>query len=443
MRNSISRKKLFIKSYGCQMNVYDSERIRNLFEAKGFEKTSKIDEADLIILNTCHIREKATEKVYSDIGRINQIKKNKKKTRKDFKLVVAGCVAQAEGQEIKNRSPSVDYIVGPQSYHKLPDMINSASNMINDDFLQHEKFNKLIFKSSNNVSAFVTVQEGCDKFCSFCVVPYTRGSEFSRPVNDILKEINIYCNSGIKEVILLGQNVNAYHGLNKNRTQVNLAYLINKIAELDKIKRIRYMTSHPKDMNDSLIECHGNNEKLMPFLHLPIQSGSNNVLKKMNRKHSVEEYIETLNKLKILRPDIALSSDFIVGFPGEEDKDFDQTMYFIDKVKFVIAYSFMYSPRPGTPAARLKQINLDVRKARLNALQTLLKKQQKYFNQSFINKKIEVLFDRKGKHNNQYIGRSIYNQSVFINNNNNLIGSLQNVQIKNSTDFALEATLDE
>ena len=208
------------------------ERIRNLFEVKGFEKTSKIDEADLIILNTCHIREKATEKVYSDIGRINQIKKNKKKTKKDFKLVVAGCVAQAEGQEIKNRSPSVDYIVGPQSYHKLPDMINSASNMINDDFLQHEKFNKLIFKSSNKVSAFVTVQEGCDKFCSFCVVPYTRGSEFSRPVNDILKEINIYCNSGIKEVILLGQNVNAYHGLNKNRTQVNLAYLINKIAEI-------------------------------------------------------------------------------------------------------------------------------------------------------------------------------------------------------------------
>ena len=443
MNNSLSRKKIFIKSYGCQMNVYDSERIKNLFEVKGFEETSKIDDANLIILNTCHIREKAAEKVYSDIGRINKIKQKEKNVNKNYKLVVAGCVAQAEGEEIKKRSPSVDYIVGPQSYHKLFDMIHSDKNIFNDEFLQHEKFKNLLFKSSNKVSEFVTVQEGCDKFCSFCVVPYTRGSEFSRPINDLLKEINIYCDSGVKEIILLGQNVNAYHGLNKNGKQIDLPYLINKIAELDKIKRIRYMTSHPNDMTNSLIECHRSNEKLMPFLHLPIQSGSNKILKKMNRKHNVEKYFEIIDRLKAQRPDIALSSDFIVGFPGETNEDFDQTMKFINKVKFVIAYSFMYSPRPGTPAANLKQINLNVKKARLSALQALLKEQQKSYNKSFVNKKIEVLFDRRGRHKNQYIGRSIYNQSVFIESHRNLIGSIQYVRIKRSTDFALEASLSE
>ena len=443
MSNSLFKKKLFIKSYGCQMNVYDSERIRNLFEIKGFEKTSRIDDADLIILNTCHIREKAAEKVYSDIGRINKIKQVEKNVKKDFQLVVAGCVAQAEGQEIIKRSPNVDYIVGPQSYHKLPDMVESEKNIINDDFLQNEKFKNLLFKSSNKASEFITVQEGCDKFCSFCVVPYTRGSEFSRPVNDLLKEIKIYCNNGIKEIILLGQNVNAYHGLNNSKKQVDLAYLINKIAEFDQIKRIRYMTSHPKDMSDSLIECHGNNKKLMPFLHLPIQSGSNKILKQMNRKHNVKKYFEIIEKLKFQRPDIALSSDFIVGFPGEDDEDFDQTMQFIDQVNFVIAYSFMYSSRPGTPAANLEQISLNVKKARLKALQTLLKEQQKFYNNTFVNKIIEVFFDRKGRHENQYIGRSIYNQSVFIESKKNLIGSILQVPIKRSTGFALEASLNE
>ena len=441
--DSLFKKKLFIKSYGCQMNVYDSDRIRNLFEIKGFEETSKIDDADLIILNTCHIREKAAEKVYSDIGRINKIKKKEKNVKKNFKLIVAGCVAQAEGQEIKKRSPTVDYIVGPQSYHKLPDMIESEKNIINDDFLQHEKFKNLLFKSSDKASEFITVQEGCDKFCSFCVVPYTRGSEFSRPIKDLLKEIKIYCDNGIKEIILLGQNVNAYHGLNNSKKQVDLAYLINKIAEIDQIKRIRYMTSHPKDMSDSLIECHGNNEKLMPFIHLPIQSGSNKILNKMNRKHNVKKYFEIIEKLKSQRPDIALSSDFIVGFPGEEDEDFDQTMQFVDQVKFVIAYSFMYSSRPGTPAANLEEINLNVKKARLNALQTLLKEQQKFYNNTFVNKIIEVFFDRKGRHENQYIGRSIYNQSVFIESKKNLIGSILQVSIKRSTGFALEASLNE
>jgi len=443
MKNTNISKKLFIKSYGCQMNVYDSDRIKNLLEVKGFHETSNIEEADLIILNTCHIREKAAEKVYSDIGRINRLKQKAECRKKDFKLVVAGCVAQAEGLEIKKRSPNVDYIVGPQSYHNLPEIIESDANIINDDFLQHEKFKNLIFKSSKRVSEFITVQEGCDKFCSFCVVPYTRGAEFSRPVNDILKEVKIYCDAGNKEIILLGQNVNAYHGTNKYNKQVDLAYLINCISEFDTIKRIRYMTSHPKDMSDSLIKCHGYNEKLMPFLHLPIQSGSDKVLKKMNRKHTVKNYLDIVEKLKSLRPDIALSSDFIVGFPNEDDKDFDETLQFVDNVKFVIAYSFMYSSRPGTPAANLKHIGLEVKKARLYSLQNLLKEQQKSFNKSFVNSKIEVLFDRKGRYNNQYIGRSIYNQSVFIEHNKDLIGSIQKVRIIKSTDFALEASLNE
>ena len=285
MYKQSSIKKIYIKSYGCQMNVYDSNQIKNLFEPKGFQQTSNIENADLIILNTCHIREKAAEKVYSDIGRINKIKKNKK-----FKLVVSGCVAQAEGEEIKKRAPRVDFIVGPQSYHKLPGMIESDNELINDDFLQNEKFKNLLFKSSNKVSEFISVQEGCDKFCSFCVVPYTRGAEFSRSVVEIINEIKLYIKNGIQEIILLGQNVNAYHGINERGTQIELSYLINKITEFDQIKRIRYMTSHPNDMSELLIKCHGENRKLMPFVHLPIQSGSDSVLMAMNRKHGVEKY---------------------------------------------------------------------------------------------------------------------------------------------------------
>ena len=431
-------KHIFVKSYGCQMNVYDSNRIINLFQPKGFQQTSSIEKADLIILNTCHIREKAAEKVYSDIGRINKIKKNKKNSNKDYNLVVAGCLAQAEGKEIIKRSPSVNYIVGPQSYHKLPDMMDANKAIINDDFLQNEKFENLIFKTSNKVSEFVSIQEGCDKFCTFCVVPYTRGAEFSRPLDKIINEIKIYANNGVQEIILLGQNVNAYHGLNNKGKQIDLSYLINKISESDKIKRIRYMTSHPNDMKSSLIECHGKNEKLMPFLHLPIQSGSNSILKKMNRKHGVEKYYEIINKLKSYRSDIALSSDFIVGFPGETDKDFEETMTFVEEVKFVIAYSFMFSPRPGTPAFKLKDIDKRIKKARLSALQSLLKQQQAKFNKSFINKEMDILFEKIGRHKNQYIGRTIYNQSVFTKYKENLISKLKKGTIIDSTDFALE-----
>ena len=421
------------------MNVYDSNRIKNLFEPKGYLETNKVEEADIIVLNTCHIREKAVEKVYSDIGRIEK-KRIKAKAGKT-KLVVAGCVAQAEGQEIKKRAPLVDFIVGPQSYHNLPSMIERNDEFVSDDFLQNEKFKNLLFKSSNKVSEFVSIQEGCDKFCTFCVVPYTRGSEFSRPVEEIQKEIEKYINDGVQEVILLGQNVNAYHGEEKNNKSVDLAYLINVISEFDNIKRIRYMTSHPNDMTDSLIDAHVSNIKLMPFLHLPIQSGSDEILKKMNRKHTRKKYLEVIDKIKSKRSDIALSSDFIVGFPGESDKDFYETMDLVKKVEFSIAYSFMFSPRPGTPAYKFSDIDKSIKKARLTALQSLLKEQQIKYNKSFVEKEIEVLFDRVGRHEDQYVGRSIYNQSVFTSSKKNLIGKILYTKISRSTDFALEASI--
>ena len=433
----MSDKYIYIKSYGCQMNVYDSNRIKDLFSNKGYKITKDISKADLTVLNTCHIREKAVEKVYSDIGRVKKIKDKKQ----NMKLVVAGCVAQAEGLEIKKRSPSVDYVVGPQSYHKLPDMIDKVDEIENSEFLQNEKFKNLIFNSSNLSSEFLSIQEGCDKFCSFCVVPYTRGPEFSRPVDDIVEETKKYVSNGIKEIILLGQNVNAYHGVGPDGKSKDLAYLINKISEIEEIKRIRYMTSHPIDMKDSLINAHANNSKLMPFLHLPIQSGSDKILKKMNRKHTVDDYLKIVEKIRNVRPDIALSSDFIVGFPEETDKDFEDTMKFIEKVNFVIAYSFIYSPRPGTPAQNKDNISILDKKARLSALQSLLTQQQINFNKSFVNKGMEVLFEKIGRHKDQFIGRTIYNQSTFANSKKDLLNQIMNVKIINSTNFALECQI--
>jgi tRNA-2-methylthio-N6-dimethylallyladenosine synthase len=433
----MKKNKIYIKSYGCQMNIYDSNRILDLFKNKDYEVTKNPEDANLVVLNTCHIREKAAEKVYSDIGRINKIKKNRLKN--DLQLVVAGCVAQAEGQEIKKRAPAVDYVVGPQSYHNLPGMLQNNDLILSDDFTQNEKFKNLLYNSSGGVSEFVSIQEGCDKFCSFCVVPYTRGPEFSRPVNEIIIEIKKYVNQGVKEIIFLGQNVNAYHGDGENGKSKDLAYLINKVSEIENLQRIRYMTSHPTDMTNSLIEVHKTNNKLMPFLHLPIQSGSNRVLKEMNRKHTVEFYRKIVDKLRDERSDIALSSDFIVGYPNESDQDFNDTMRFIDDVKFVIAYSFIYSQRPGTPAQKKDNIPLAEKKARLSALQSLLKKQQKNYNKSFIGKNMEILFEKKGRYKNQYIGRSIYNQSVFIKSPKNLISQICNVNIVNSTDFSLES----
>ena len=419
------------------MNVYDSNRIKDLFSNKGYKITEDISKADLTVLNTCHIREKAVEKVYSDIGRVKKFKDKKK----DMKLVVAGCVAQAEGIEIKKRSPTVDFVVGPQSYHKLPEMIDKIDEVENSEFLQNEKFKNLIFNSSNLSSEFLSIQEGCDKFCSFCVVPYTRGPEFSRPVEDIIKETKKYVSNGIKEVILLGQNVNAYHGISSDGKSKDLSYLINRIGEIDQIKRIRYMTSHPIDMKDTLINTHATNPKLMPFLHLPIQSGSDRILKKMNRKHTVDDYLKIVDKIRNVRPDIALSSDFIVGYPEETDKDFENTMKFIEKVKFVIAYSFIYSPRPGTPAQNKDNIRLFEKKARLSALQSLLTQQQINFNKSFINKGMEILFEKTGRHKDQFIGRTIYNQSTFINSKKNLLNKIMDVKIVNSTNFSLECQI--
>ena len=435
----MEKNKIYIKSYGCQMNIYDSNRILDLFKNKNYEKVEDPKDANLVVLNTCHIREKAVEKVYSDIGRINKIKKTKSKD--DFKLVIAGCVAQAEGKEIKKRAPSVDFVVGPQSYHNLPDMLDTSYRIVSDDFTQNEKFKNLLYNSAGGVSEFVSIQEGCDKFCSFCVVPYTRGPEFSRPVSDILIEIEKYVNQGVKEIIFLGQNVNAYHGIGEDGKSKDLAYLVNKVSEIENLSRIRYMTSHPIDMTDSLIKVHKTNHKLMPFLHLPIQSGSNKILKDMNRKHTVDSYNKIVDKLRDERPDIALSSDFIVGYPNETDKDFEETMKFVDNIGFVIAYSFMYSQRPGTPAQKKDNVPLADKKARLSALQSLLKEQQKKFNKSFVGSNMEILFEKKGRYQNQYIGRSIYNQSVFTKNDKDLINTIKKVKILNSTDFSLESSI--
>jgi len=421
------------------MNVYDSNRILDLFKNKNYEKVEDPKDANLVVLNTCHIREKAAEKVYSDIGRINKIKKNKSKD--DYKLVIAGCVAQAEGKEIKKRAPSVDFVVGPQSYHNLPDMLDTTDKILSDDFTQNEKFKNLLYNSTGGVSEFVSIQEGCDKFCSFCVVPYTRGPEFSRPVRDIIIEIEKYVTQGVKEIIFLGQNVNAYHGLGSDGKSKDLAYLINKVSEIENLSRIRYMTSHPIDMSESLIKVHKTNNKLMPFLHLPIQSGSDKILKDMNRKHTVDIYKKIVDKLRNERPDIALSSDFIVGYPNETDRDFEDTMKFVDDIEFVIAYSFMYSQRPGTPAQKKDNIPLADKKARLSALQSLLKEQQKNFNKSFVGSNMEILFEKKGRYQNQYIGRSIYNQSVFTKSDTDLINTIKKVKILNSTDFALESSI--
>ena len=440
------QKKIFIKSYGCQMNVYDSDRMIDLMRPLGYQRTVNLSEANLVVLNTCHIREKASEKIYSEIGRIKKIKNSKLIKEKDYKLIIAGCVAQAEGEEMILRAPVIDAIVGPQSYHTLPDIVkkieNNPKKIINTNFETETKFDKLNYYSSSSSTAFVTIQEGCDKFCTFCVVPYTRGYEFSRPIENILNEIKKYAESGVKEITLLGQNVNAFHGLDCNNIERRLDYLIERIAEIKSIARIRYMTSHPLDMSDNLINCHKNNEKLMPFLHLPIQSGSNNILKKMNRKYCVEDYYKIIDKLKSVKKDIALSSDFIVGFPGETDKDFDETMKLIDKIKFSIAYSFIYSPRPGTPASILSnQIDIKVKKARLATLQSLLKKQQKDYNSYFKGKKLKVLVEKKGRYLNQYVGRSEYNQSVFMKSSKNIIGSVVNTKIIGNTNFALSAEL--
>ena len=415
------------------MNVYDSERMYELMEPHGYAITHKYDDADLVILNTCHIREKAAEKIYSELGRIAPHKINSGAQGRKLNIVVAGCVAQAEGKEIIKRQPMVDIVVGPQTYHRLPELLNSLSKtskrIVDTDFPIENKFDEL-HKIRNNKSpvAFLSIQEGCDKFCSFCVVPYTRGAEYSRPVKDIILEAKNLITQGAKEICLLGQNVNAYHGECNNRA-FSLDELIFEIANLEGIKRIRYMTSHPADMTEGLIKAHGDVEVLMPYLHLPVQSGDDQVLKAMNRKYTSLDYLRIIEKLRNARPDMVFSSDIIIGFPGETDQAFENTLDLVGKVKYSQAYSFKYSRRPGTPGSIMKgQIAESIKSERLLILQEILYAQQLGFNRSFIGKSMEVLIERRKK-NNQIVGKSPYMQAVHLLEDNYDIGDILNIKV--------------
>jgi tRNA-2-methylthio-N6-dimethylallyladenosine synthase len=421
-------KKIHIKTYGCQMNVYDSDRMQDLMTSIGYENTEEASEANMIIINTCHIREKASEKLFSDLGRLKPYKEKKQADGQEMIIAVAGCVAQAEGEEIFRRSKIVDIIVGPESYQSLPDLVGKVirekSRQINLDFTPNEKFDNLVkLDRKFSASSFLTVQEGCDKFCTFCVVPYTRGAEYSRDVKSIYEDSIKLAEKGVKEIYLLGQNVNAYHGNDENGNKSTLAKLIEKIAEIPQIERIRYTTSHPRDMSDDLIEAHRDIKKLMPFLHLPIQSGSNAVLKAMNRKHTKQEYLKIIEKLRKQCPEIGLSSDFIVGFPGETDQDFLDTIKLVEEVSFTQCYSFKYSPRSGTPAADSKtQVPENVKEERLAILQKLLGQQQNEFNLKFEGKTMPILFEKEAPHSKkgkvgssiQLWGKSPWLQSVIV-----------------------------
>ncbi len=438
------QKSVFVKTFGCQMNVYDSERMSEALANDGYTATDDIAAADLVILNTCHIREKAAEKVYSDLGRIRQIKLAREKRGRSTVVAVTGCVAQAEGAEITARQSAVDLVIGPQSYHRLPDLIRrvekSGERIVETEFPSEDKFKSLPGRAPpmRNPSAFLTVQEGCDKFCTFCVVPYTRGVEFSRPVAEIEAEARRLADLGARELTLLGQNVNAYHGIGPDGRPHSLASLIYQLSRIDGIVRLRYMTSHPRDMSDDLIEAHADTGKLMPFLHLPVQSGSNRILAAMNRKHTAAEYIGIIARVRRRRPDIALSSDFIVGFPGETDADFEQTLELVRAVTFAQAYSFKYSSRPGTPAANHEaQIPEEVKTERLTRLQELLDRQQSAFNAQSIGSVVPVLFERPGRRPGQLIGRSPYLQLVHAEAGSEMIGEIKEVTIRSATQLSL------
>ncbi len=414
------------------MNEYDSNRILDLVKTIGYVATQEPAEADCYVLNTCHIREKATDKVYHDIGRL----KKKFRDRKKPMVLVTGCVAQAENQEMLNREKYIDGVVGPQSYHQIPNIIkkieNDKSKINRTDFETIEKFDSLnLIKNSNSkISAFLTIQEGCDKFCHFCVVPYTRGPEYSRSFNEIINEAKDLISNGAKEITLLGQNVNAYKYKEKFKT-IHLSDLIYKLNDLKELKRIRYTTSHPKDVTEDLIEAHQNCKKLMPILHLPVQSGSSNILKAMNRKHNIEEYYEIIDKLKKAKPNIKFSSDFIVGYPGETDTDFQQTLELIEKTRFINSYSFIFSARPGTPASELTSVKKEVAKQRLIKLQEILEKINTQSKKNFMNRTTEVLFENKMKNQNKYFGRDKFLNSIVVESKVDLTGQLLNVKINN------------
>jgi tRNA-2-methylthio-N6-dimethylallyladenosine synthase len=450
-----NQKKVYIKSYGCQMNVYDSDRMGDALLAKGYQKTENPDEANLIILNTCHIREKASEKVYSDLGRALVHRQNSFDIGKRVFIAVTGCVAQAEGREIIRRAPYVDIVLGPQTYHHLPEMLEKAANVVLEnpkkgaglvytDFPLESKFDFLpeIYEVQG-VAAFLSVQEGCDKMCTFCVVPYTRGAEYSRPINDILKEAERLITLGVKEITLLGQNVTAFHGMSPDGdSEWTLADLIERLSLYPEIDRIRYVTSHPRDMEQDIIDAHRHNKKLMPYLHLPVQSGSDRILKAMNRKYTSNDYLNLVQQFQDACPDIAFATDIIVGFPGETDEDFEDTMKLVEKVKFCTAYSFKYSPRPGTPASTLEtQVPEDIKDQRLYRLQALLNQQQIDFNESIVGKTISVLFEKPGKHSGQIVGRSPYLQPIHVIGSKELIGQTKQVKITSREGFSMMGVL--
>jgi len=440
-------KKLFVKTYGCQMNVYDSARMADALAPHGYVVTDRPEQADLVLLNTCHIREKAAEKVYSELGRLQQLRRRRRDAGGDLLIGVAGCVAQAEGAALVERAPYVDIVVGPQSYHRLPELLQrrarSQGAQLDIDFPLESKFDRLPEEraSAPAVSAFLTVQEGCDKFCTFCVVPYTRGAEASRPVAAILAEARRLVAAGAREITLLGQNVNAYRGPGPDGRAWDLARLIRALAGIEALWRIRYTTSHPRDLDDALIAAHGEVEKLMPFLHLPVQSGSDAILEAMNRRHDVDDYRRRVDRLRRARPDIALSSDFIVGFPGESEADFAATLALVEEIGFAQAFSFKYSPRPGTPAAGMRrQIRGEVKDERLQRLQLLLARQNRAFQEATVGRNVAVLLERAGRHPGQLVGRTPHLQAVHVTAPGAAIGELIEVRVTACHAHSLAAT---
>lgn len=424
------------------MNVYDTERMTESLQAEGYISTDSAEEADMILLNTCHIREKAAEKVYSELGRFKHLKSE----NPNLKIGVVGCVAQAEGEEIIRRQPLVDLVVGPQSYHKLPLLerqINNGQKKVEIDFPTEDKFDFLAKRTDirRAPAAFLTIQEGCDKFCAFCVVPYTRGAEVSRPVEKVVSEVYSLVDRGVKEITLLGQNVNAYHGTYSGNSQFTLAQLIWKLENISGLERIRYTTSHPNDMTDDLIDAHANCKKLMPYLHLPVQSGSNKILKKMNRSHTAEAYVDLISRVRKARPDILISGDFIVGFPEETDDDFADTMELIRTVKYGQSYSFKYSVRPGTPAAERMQVPEGKKNIRLQELQKLLSEQQKTVQEDMVGRTVSVLFEKTGRQIGQVVGKSDYLHAVHVPGEENKVGLLENVLITGSNTNSLEGKI--
>ena len=446
MSRPAPEKRLFIKTYGCQMNVYDSERMADVLAPLGYGMTDTPEDADLVVLNTCHIREKATEKVYSELGQIRLMKLARQEAGAGMTIAVAGCVAQAEGEEIMRRQPAVDLVVGPQAYHQLPELIarthRARGERLSADFAAEDKFDALpAQRNPTGVTAFLTVQEGCDKFCTFCVVPYTRGAEWSRPAAAILAEAESLARQGVREVTLLGQNVNAYRDPEAGG---GLAALARALARIPGLDRIRYTTSHPRDMDDELIAAHGELDALMPFLHLPVQSGSDRILKAMNRGHTVETYLRLIEKIRAARPDIAISSDYIVGFPGEREADFEGTLALVREMGHASAFSFKYSRRPGTPASALPgQVPEEVMAERLARLQALLDAQQVAFNAAQVGRTLPVLFERLGRHEGQLVGRSPYLQGVHAVADASLIGQIAPVRIEGASKNSLSGVMAE